>query len=183
MLGNLKDAPFTVGKNIMVGNSASFSNNHLYVLDFLKKVGLKPETKLILPLSYGGTTKYADEVETNYSYVFPQKVKTLRNYMPLHEYNKIFLDINSCIMSAWRQESIGTIIMCLYLGIKVFMSNKSPLYKWLTECGFKMFELESISRESLEMPLSDSIRQYNRMLVVDRYNEETVANNLRKHIV
>lgn len=183
VLGDLKDAPFTVGKNILIGNSASFSNNHLYVLDFLKKVGLTSETKLVMPLSYGGTTKYADVVEKEFCEAFPHKVKTLRIYMPLHEYNKIFLDINSCIMSAWRQESIGTIIMCLYLGIKVFMSNRSPLYKWLTECGFKMFELESISRESLESPLTDNIRQHNRMLVIDRYNEDCIANSLRKHIV
>lgn len=182
VLGDLKDSPFTSGKHILVGNSASFSNNHLYVLGFLKKVGLTPNTKLIMPLSYGGTTKYADFVEKEYCYAFPQKVNTLRDYMPLHEYNKMFLDINSCIMSAWRQESIGTIIMCLYLGIKVFMSNKSPLYKWLVECGFKLFELESVTHESLESPLDDDIRQFNRHLVLERYSEEKVADNFRQNI-
>lgn len=182
VLGDLKDSPFTLGKHILVGNSASFSNNHLYVLEFLKNVGLAPETKLIMPLSYGGTVKYADIVEKEYCAVFPKKVKALRDYMPLHEYNKVFLEVNSCIMSAWRQESIGTIIMCLYLGVKVFMSNRSPLYKWLVECGFKLFELESVTRDSLEMPLEDDIRQFNRHLVLNKYNEDIIADIFRKNI-
>lgn len=182
VLGDLKDSPFVSGKNIMVGNSASFSNNHLYVLNFLQKIGLNSETKLIMPLSYGGTARYVDDVEKKYNDAFPGQVHTLRQYLPLHEYNKVFLNVNSCIMPAWRQESIGTIIICLYLGIKVFMSNNSPLYKWLIECGFKIYELELVTREFLESPLDDTIRQFNRKLVLDRYSEEKVAENLIKNI-
>ena len=182
VLGDLKDSPFTKGKHILVGNSASFSNNHLYVLEYLNKIELSSDIKLIMPLSYGGTPKYVNDVEKQFRDVFPSRVRTLREYMPLHEYNKMFLDVNSCIMSAWRQESIGTIIMCLYLGIKVFMSNRSPLYKWLEECGFKLFELESATHESLESPLDDDIRLFNRHLVLERYSEEKVADNFRKNI-
>ena len=182
VLGDLKDSAFTTGKNVLVGNSASISNNHLYILTFLQRVGISPETKLIMPLSYGGTIMYVADVEKQYNDAFPEHVQTLRQYMPLHEYNKIFLDVNSCIMSAWRQESIGTIIMCLYLGIKVFMSNRSPLYKWLVECGFKIFELENVTQVFLEAPLDNDIREFNRKLVLDRYNEERIAKNLIKNI-
>lgn len=182
VLGDLKDSPFTTGKHILVGNSASFSNNHLYVLELLNKMELSPDVKLIMPLSYGGTNKYVDNVEKEFCDAFPGRVKTLRQYMPLHEYNKMFLEINSCIMSAWRQESIGTIIMCLYLGVKVFMSNRSPLYKWLVECGFTLFELESATSEALETPLNLDIRQGNRVLVLERYNEDKVAENFKNNI-
>ena len=182
VLGDLKDSPFTTGKKLLVGNSASVSNNHLYVLEQLQRIGIGETIQLIMPLSYGGTIKYADDVEKRFCDAFPQRVKTLRDYLPLHEYNKIFLEINSCIMSAWRQESIGTIILCLYLGIKVFMSNRSPLYKWLLECGFKLYELESTTCEFLETPLDLDICQYNRNLVLERYNEEKIAGNFIKHI-
>lgn len=182
VLGDLRDSPFTVGNNILLGNSASFSNNHLYVLRFLKRIGLDSEINLIMPLSYGGTVRYRNDVENQYNEVFPGRVRILKKYIPLHEYNKMFLDVNSCIMAAWRQESIGTIIMCLYLGIKVFMSNRNPLFKWLVECKFKVFELELATRDSLETPLDDNIRQYNRKLVLERYNEDQVAKNLIKHI-
>lgn len=182
VLGDLKDSSFSMGRHILVGNSASFSNNHLYVLKQLKRIGLSTDTHLIMPLSYGGTTKYADDVEKKYCEEFSDRVKTLRQYIPLHEYNKMFLEINSCIMSAWRQESIGTIIMCLYMGVKVFMSNKSPLYKWLVECGFKLYELESATHEMLETPLDSDIREDNRNLVLERYNEDKVAEIFMKHI-
>lgn len=182
VLGDLKDSAFSTGKNILVGNSASFSNNHLYVLNYLQKIGLNNDVHIIMPLSYGGKPKYADDVERKYMDSFPNKVRTLRTYIPLHEYNKMFLDINSCIMAAWRQESIGTIIMCFYLGVKVFMSNRSPLFKWLVECGFKLYELETATREMLEMPLDLDIRESNRNLVLERYNESKIAENLMKNI-
>ena len=182
VLGDLKDSPFSAGRNILVGNSASLSNNHFYILGFLQKMDISDGIRLILPLSYGGSRRYVNDVEKKYKESFPDRVQTLREYIPLHEYNKMFLEINSCIMSAWRQESIGTIIMCLYLGIKVFMSNRSPLYKWLVECGFKLYELESASREDMETPMDSDNRQSNRNLVLERYNEARVAENFKNHI-
>lgn len=182
VLGDLKDSRFASGKYIMVGNSASFSNNHFYILNYLEKLGLPSDFKIIMPLSYGGTQKYADDVEKRFKDAFPGKVDVLRQYIPLQEYNNLFLNINSCIMSSWRQESIGTIILCLYLGIKVFMSQKSPLYQWLKDCGFIIFELESASCNSLQNSLDDDSRILNRKLINKRYNEDQVAKTLKCNI-
>lgn len=182
VLGDLKDSPFSRGGNILIGNSASFSNNHLYVLEFLKKMELGHDIKMIMPVSYGGKPKYIKAIIEEYSRCFPGKVKFLKDYMPLHEYNRMFTSINACILSAWRQESIGTIIMCLYMGIKVFMSNRSPLYNWLIECGFIIFEIENATGSSLTEPLDYDTQQHNRDLVLQRYNEKQIAENLSKNI-
>lgn len=182
VLGDLKDAPFSTGRNILIGNSASFSNNHLYVLELLKGIELGNDVNLIIPVSYGGKPKYIKEIIKCYSLRYPGKVKFLKDYMPLHEYNRMFTSLNACILSAWRQESIGTIIMCLYMGIKVFMSGRSPLYKWLLECGFTLFEIEDAAREDLEKPLERNVQQHNRDLVLQRYNDKQIAENLSNNI-
>ena len=179
----LIDTPFFDGDTIMVGNSASYSNNHLYVLNLLKRMDLKDELKFTLVLSYGGSKQYVSEVENAYNSSFPQNVEVLINYLPLQVYNQIFLKVRSMVMSAWRQESIGTIIMGLYLGIKVFMSERSPLYKWFVDCGFNIFAIETAKGEDLDTPLSTKDKQRNRELVLERYNEERIARSLKENIV
>lgn len=182
VLGDLQDVSFYEGRDIMVGNSASYSNNHLYVLKYLSRI-LGHKVKLIIPLSYGGCKKYADEVEDAYESTFPQGIEALRNYLPLHVYNKTFLRLKAMILSAWRQESQGTAIMGFYLGIKVFMSEKSPLYKWFLDCGFKVFALEAARQEDFDRPLTLEEKQRNREIVLERYNEERIAQTFKENIV
>ena len=183
VLGNLKETPFFDGDTIMVGNSASYSNNHLYVLNLLKEMELNNKLRFILVMSYGGSKQYVSEVENAYNSFFPQKVEVLTDYLPLRLYNRLFLSVKSMIMSAWRQESIGTIIMGFYLGIKIFMSEKSPLYKWFVDCGFKVFAIETAKGEDLDTPLLLKDKQQNRKLVLERYNEERIMRSLKENIV
>jgi hypothetical protein len=183
VLGELKDYPFFDGKDILVGNSASFSNNHYYSLDYLKKIGLPEGSTLIVPLAYGGNGTYPDEVESSFYQAFPGRVETYRSYMPLHVYNKkTFLRLNAMFLSHWRQESQGTAIMGFYLGIKVFMSSKNPLYQWFVDCGFTVFCIEDATKEEIFTPLTIEKRKQNRQIVMQRYNEEAFANTLRSNI-
>lgn len=183
VLGELRGIDFFVGSDVLIGNSASFSNNHLYTLTYLKKIKMPSSAKLIVPLSYGGTPEYSNDVESAYKRLFPTHVEVLKEYMPLHDYNKIFLRLRSIILSAWRQESQGTAMMGFYLGIKVFMSARSPLYKWFVECGFIVYALEALTEDELFTPMSIEQKVINRKLVVDRYNEEKIKEIFKTNIL
>lgn len=183
VLGELKDIDFYEGTDILVGNSASFSNNHLYVMNYLKEANLPKSVKLILPLSYGGNKKYADFVEKTYKSAFGDQIETFRNYMPLHEYNKTFLRLKSIVLSAWRQESQGTAIMGFYLGLKVFMSERSPLYKWFVDCGFIVFSLERANVNSFLDPLSIDKKRKNRDNVLRCYSESCIVETFKNELV
>ncbi|MBP5424158.1 MAG: TDP-N-acetylfucosamine:lipid II N-acetylfucosaminyltransferase [Paludibacteraceae bacterium] len=182
VLGELKNVDFYEGSDILVGNSASFSNNHIYVMNYLKKANLPESIKYILPLSYGGNQLYADYVEKTYKSVFGNKIETFRNYIPLHEYNKTFLRLKAVILSAWRQESQGTAIMAFYLGLKVFMSEKSPLYKWFVDCGFIVFTIEKSSSNDYIEPLTLDEKRKNREIVLNRYSESCVVETFKKEL-
>lgn len=182
VLGDLKDSDFSNGEDILIGNSASLSNNHLYILNFLKLIDIPQNIKLIMPLSYGGCDKYINDVENEYRNNYPGQIEILRDYIPLHEYNNIFLRLKTMILSAWRQESQGTAMMGFYLGVKVYMSEKSPLYKWFVDCGFVVFPIESISSDGFSTPLTIEEKIKNRRLVEERYNDERVKEIFKTNI-
>lgn len=180
VLGELYDCPFNQGNNILVGNSSSMTNNHLYSLGYLKGK-LVSIDKVILPLSYGGTKRYVKKVSKEYHRVFGEKVTTLLSYIPLHEYNKMLTGLKAIVLSSWRQESQGTAIMGFYMGAKVFMSEKSPLYAWFKEIGFVVFPLETSTEKDFEERLANGDMKNNRDLVVNYYNEEAFEKTLRSH--
>lgn len=181
VLGDLKDCTFYEGRNIMIGNSASFSNNHLYVLDHIKELKVPSGLKIILPLSYGGIPQYSKEIVDKYTEVFSNNnITILKDYLPIHEYNQILASLNSIVLSAWRQESQGTAIMGFYLGIKVVMSERSPLYKWFKEIGFIVFTIENINIDDLFTPLSMSDKKHNRNIVIERYSDEVFERTLQE---
>lgn len=181
VLGDLIDTPFFEGTDILIGNSASFTNNHMYIYKYIKDVQVNNDTRLIIPLSYGGPAKYVNDVKTLYSNKWPDKVDTLLDYMPLHEYNKMFLRLRCMILSAWRQESQGTAIMGFYLGIKVFMSERSPLYRWFKDCGFIVYSLEKSSESDYSRGLNEEEKLHNRHIVLERYNEIAFEETLKFH--
>lgn len=180
VLGELKDSAFFDGEDILIGNSASFSNNHFYIFDLINSINSSGQ--LIIPLSYGGTKKYADAVQKKYESRYGDRVVTLREYMPLHDYNKIFTHLKVIILSAWRQESQGTAIMGFYLGIKVIMSNKSPLYKWFKDCGFIVYALEEATDQDFQTGLSMEQKMHNRELVHSRYNDDKIEETFLSQI-
>lgn len=182
VLGDLKDSDFSNGDDILIGNSASFSNNHLYILNYLKKIDVPQNIKLIIPLSYGGHEKYINDVENEYKNNYPGQIEILRDYIPLYEYNKYFLRLKAMILSAWRQESQGTAMMGFYLGIKVYMSERSPLYKWFIDCGFSVFPIEKVTSDNFFNPLSLEEKEKNRALVVERYNDDRIKDIFKKNI-
>ena len=182
-LGELYSAPFREdNRKILIGNSASLSNNHFYVLNYLLNLNLD-DSEFIIPLSYGGVSKYKDDVMRRFTETFPNQIEYILDYKPLHEYNKMFLNVNVMIMSSWRQESIGTIVMGLYLGIKIFMSNKSPLYFSLINEGFIIFKIEKITEESIKSSLSVEVKEHNRSLLLNLYNEDAFAKELKRQFV
>lgn len=183
VLGELKEHDFFDGSDFLIGNSASITNNHLYTLNFLKEIGINKESKLIIPLSYGGTKKYIEKVSSEYIKQFPNQVVFLRDYIPLNEYNKMFLNFKSVILVAWRQESQGTAILAFYLGIKVFMSERSPLYKWFLDCGFIVYNIENINGNEFNEPLTKEEKEHNRLLVLQRYNNERILEVLKQNII
>ncbi len=167
------------GNNILIGNSASASNNHEYVIDILSRLDTG-SSKIIIPLSYSGKKDYVRSVCRKAKLAFSEDFMPLLDFMPLHEYNKLQLSAKVAIFGNWRQEAIGNIIVSLYLGAKVFISRKNPVYSWAIGHGLHVCELETISQHELDTPLDDCMKRENREILNSLYNRSRMIELIRK---
>lgn len=172
-LADLYDAQSS-GKAILIGNSASETNNHEYVYDYLKKLDLG-DSDLFIPLNYGGSKEYIDKVVDKYKMI--PNATCILDFLPLNEYNELMVNCSTFLFANFRQEAWGNILIALYLGGKVYLSRRSPLKTVCENLGFKIFVIEDIER-TFHIPLSVEDKVRNRMIAKDNYSSKNNAHNI-----
>lgn len=177
ILGRLADKSVK-GNVLLLGNSASFTNNHSYAFKYLSNLDLKNK-KIIVPVSYGGSLKYVNHIIKQGDRKWGRSFIPLRNFLPLDEYNQLMTTAEICIFSSWRQEAFGNIVIALYLGSKVFLSERSSLLSYFKSIGVVVYTLEQIRQEDIDFPLSDEIKNSNREILFELLNEKTIVDNIR----
>lgn len=172
ILGEQLQNTYCKGNNIIVGNSASATNNHEYVFDRLKSVGVG-QRNIIVPLSYGGNgKKYADRIEKIGLELFGNGFKSIRDYMPLNDYNELLLSANVFVYGNFRQEAVGNILIALYIGGKVFLDSRNPLLPFYKSLGLVLYSLDELCKEELQTELPKQIVENNRAILLERYSIE-----------
>lgn len=164
-----------LGKNILLGNSASMTNNHFDAIDWLSTCNIQ-DRKVIIPLSYGSPA-YATMVhEYALKVLGDEKIMVLKDFLTLADYNKYILSCEIVLMNHLRQEAMGNIIMALFNGAHLYMQEESPVYLYLKEMGFN---LSAINQHDTFIKLSYFQMEENRMLVQKEFGKETQHSNLR----
>lgn len=134
--------------NVLVGNSANPSNNHIAVLEKLK--GLATDrTRIYCPLSYGDMN-YARDVENYGRALFGDRFLALRDFIPFQEYLAFLAQIDIAIFNHGRQQAMGTAITLLGLGKKVCMRSDTTTWGALTRLGVKLFDIEALSLDGID---------------------------------
>ena len=136
---------------IQVGNSGHITNQHLQVLEILKKYKNK-NVRLVLPMSYSCTDQYREEVKKAFFDVFgEERVFVLKKNLEFREYVELIEKIDIGIFNHYVQEAGHNIVMLLALGKKVYINSKNTLLNMsknifkvdvfdiveLYDCGFK----------------------------------------------
>ncbi|WP_312788812.1 TDP-N-acetylfucosamine:lipid II N-acetylfucosaminyltransferase [Sphingobacterium sp.] len=162
---------------IMVNHAASFTGNHLFVIEKLAKLqaSLK-DFQLLLPLSYGNK-EYAKKVIQQAKDQLDMNVKPLTDFLPLSEYQSILSEVKIAIFGMRRQEAAGNIFQLLNMGAKIFLRKDNTLLSWLKKRNFIVFcieddekELENLQALSLEQ-MSYNSAQYKRYFNASNYQE------------
>lgn len=131
---DLSQPKLNTGFNILLGNSASYSNNHLEIIELLSKMDLG-NRKVIIPLSYGDKN-YGKYIYNYAKRKLGDKVICLLDFVPIEEYFKILESCSIVIMNHLRQQAVGNIVPMLARGSHVYLQGDSSLYKFLKENGF-----------------------------------------------
>jgi hypothetical protein len=167
------------GKSILVGNSATPSNNHLDILIFLKKAAGQLD-RIVLPLSYGDAS-YGEIVGAEYQHTFGERVILLTEYVGIEQYTRLVEQCGFVLMGHIRQQAMGNIYLALYQGAKVFLHERSFAFRELKKLGYIIYRLQDLEKEirSLE---SDSNIVHNRKLAMQHRGQAAAESNIR-HIV
>lgn len=142
--------------NIMVGHSGYPADNHIEVMEKLKKY--KNENICIyLIFSYANTSymkEIVDYVNTNWS----QKVVVVTKFMPLNEYKEFCsrMDIGIFDFDKPQSYAIGNVSLLFSLRKKLFFNRKGLWHKAFSEKGAPHCctdELDNMSFEQFRSPL------------------------------
>ena len=164
----------SLGKNIFIGNSNTFECNHLDIFHLINERKLE-FNEIIVPLSYGGSVNYRDEVVKNGKAYFGNKFKELVTFLNISEYNLILFSCNCAIYNHKRQQAVGNIIISLYLGQKVFLSEDNILFGYLKNKGIIVFSIQKeLFQNELSIELSNDQKMNNRRILEAEYGDEGV---------
>lgn len=131
---------------ILLGNSATVTNNHREIIEILKKYNDKKMT-IYIPLSYGDKT-YANEVMMYANEVLKNEIIFLTDFIDPIDYNEFLNTIDIGIFNYHRQQGLGNITRLLLLQKKVYVNKKSGLYDYYKDQGIKIYDVELLKLET-----------------------------------
>ena len=178
ILGKDKSEDYSTGKNILLGNSASFTNNHAEALSIMSRLNLS-DRQVFVPLSYGNRD-YAKKIISYAHLNMGSNFHPLLDFMPLQDYNKLISSCAYVVMNHYRGQAAGNLIASLYKGCKVFMSERSTIYKYLKNLGCEVFSVEvDLQGQNALSPLTVTQIENNRSLMEQQFNMKIIVDSLK----
>jgi dTDP-N-acetylfucosamine:lipid II N-acetylfucosaminyltransferase len=145
------------GSDIMIGNSATITNNHLDILQSLKQTNVE-NCKIIIPLNYGDLM-YGKLIYDKAKALFGNQVEILNDYLPYDDYLNLVKNCNKVFMGHIRQQAMGNVITLLYFGSKIFFFKESVTYTFLIKSNIKVYLIEDFVDKPKDFDFDFSIEE------------------------
>lgn len=149
LIDNGSDLGWVSGGNILVGNSATPTNNHIEVFRILSRIPLPASSKIVVPLSYGDA-RYREKIVELGTELFGDQFQPVTDFMDFDQYAALLQSCSMMVMNHKRQQGAGNIGIGMYLGAKVFVNPCSPLYDYYKETGLTIYSLAELEQELSE---------------------------------
>ncbi len=173
---SLQEFSLNRGEDILLGNSASSTNNHIQAIDKLSSLEIY-NRKVITPLSYGDR-RYADIVNSYGNLNLPNNFQALLDFMPLDKYQGMIKNCGVAILNHRRQQAFGTTIYLLIGGTKIFLNPDNIVYPFLKSIGVKVYSTGELSQGMLSN-LEEKDQINNRNLLIQRFGKAVLRKKLR----
>ena len=172
-LGNLADKQ-CFGEDIFLGNSCSLECNYFDVIPKLKSLLSLKGKKVITPMSYG--LPWLRNIVIRYGNRYLGKsFYPLTKFLPIEDYNQLMLSCSIMIQPQYRPQAQGNIITGLWLGMKVYLSERSMAYQWFKRIGVEVFSVETdLNRKNKGAfeKLSQASIDHNRKVLLSIYSKD-----------
>lgn len=169
-----KGAPAN-GRDILVGNSASWTNNHFDAFSLIRKHVNLESRKVVALLAYGDPTVRNSVISRGYE-LFGDGFVPITDFVPLEQHLDRLRSCRHAVMNHLRQQGAGTVTLLLALGCKLFMQPANPLFSFELENGKVVYPVTEIvtNPHSMSFCLDDQSIQRNRHRVLAEANREAV---------
>lgn len=162
---------------LLIGNSGTFSNNHLDVFHKIQNSNFKGH--LLVPVSYGDQ-HYIKQIKAQGNLLFGQQIQFLEDFMTIDKYNDIISPSKFAVFNVRRQQAFGNIIAMLWFGSKVFISKKNTVYSYLKRLGVVVYEYEhEFNDKNLKEGLTQSEIENNRKLLLKELNIDKILKDIK----
>lgn len=161
------------GDDIMLGNSDTLTNNHFEAIDLLSDVDITGK-KIFCPLSYENGA-YAQTISDYGTKKLGEAFIPLRTYLAKEEYNGILSACSFGIMNHNRSQALGNILVLIWSGAKVFMSEQSSLFRFLEASGVLVFPFHKsfmATNNTVFKKLSLSEAEHNRQKLIQLFGKQ-----------
>lgn len=131
---------------IVIGNSATKSNQHFDIFDRLSCLDLQ-NVKIYCPLSYGDN-QYRERVIIRGKELFGDNFVPITQYMSYEKYVEF---LNSCDVGIYnlnRQQALGNISLMLNLGKKIYTSDS--IKKYYEQFGYTLHSVNELKYKSIK---------------------------------
>ncbi|WP_283642105.1 TDP-N-acetylfucosamine:lipid II N-acetylfucosaminyltransferase [Croceibacter atlanticus] len=173
LLSNIETANQSFGNNILLGNSASYTNNHIEIIDHLSEIDLSGR-KVVIPINYGDK-EYAKFIEHYSEVKLGEKAFVLIDFLPFDEYQKIIESCSVMIMNHKRQQGLGNIIQALCSGVRIILNKESTIYDYLVKNDFIINHTNDL--ECL-FPLNKDEIIHNKQKCLEVFGKQTQQDNV-----
>lgn len=160
---------------ILIGNSGTPDNEHTEALNWLAKFA-ENSIEVVIPLNYGGTKEYINEVIDKGKELFGNKFTPITEMLVQDEYDKLLARVNVAVFAHKRQQGLYVVYSMLKHGRKMFIRSDTSSFSGLTSSGFTIFPSENIPEMTFEnfIHQESTIDQENSKLMHKVYSEEAL---------
>lgn len=164
------------GKNILVGNSSSLECNYIDGFKAIKGLPLTSSEKVFSPLCYGESW-LRKEITQKGVKMLGKRFYPLTVFQPRSEYNQLIQSCSVVVMPHYRPQAFGNILTALWMGSRVFLSDKNPLLTYFKRVGAVVFSIEHDLKKSnphVLFPLTDIEREQNHTAIMALYGKDVM---------
>ena len=168
------------GPDILIGNSATWTNNHFDLFRQLRGVELR-DRRIVLPLSYG-EPRCKEVVVSAAARTFGRdRIDPLLSWMPIGDYNRALSRCGTVLMNHVRGQAMGNLNSMILRGAKVYIRRENPYADFFEELGVKFFYIPSGRfDQSVFDPLTADERRLNAELMQEFWMFENVKKRTAK---
>lgn len=164
-------------RHVLLGNSNSATSNMLDAIPIIAPY-IEKSQKVYVTLSYGKQPGHRKEVILAGKSKLNGRFIPVVDFLPGTEFIALLKGCIAGVFNHYRQQAMGTMIAMLYLGSRIYLSEKNPILTFLKDSGFYIFSLEQDFKNNLWAPLSSTERFHNRSLIHKKFNRLAVNKQL-----